>query len=384
MEVYFDNASTTRCIESVKDIVVQVMTEDYGNPSSMHNKGVEAEKYIRQAKKILADSMKVQEKEIFFTSGGTESNNLAIIGTALANRRRGMHLITTKIEHPSVQNPMKYMEGLGFQVTWLDVDEYGIVKTDQLEQAICEDTILVSVMHVNNEIGSVQPIEELAKIVKMKNSNTYFHVDSIQGFGKYRIFPNRMGIDLLSISGHKIHGPKGIGVLYVGDKVKLQPTLHGGGQQKGMRSGTENVPGIAGIGKAVEEIYTNHEEKVNHLYKLRNSLIQRLCAMEGVTVNGSMDESGAPHIISANFAGVGSEVLLHSLEDRGIYVSAGSACASNKQAASDTLQAIGLSKEQMSGTIRFSFCTENTMEEVEICSQALEELLPMLRRYQRR
>lgn len=383
MEVYLDNSATTRCLESVKDIMIRTMTEEYGNPSSMHSKGVQAEHYIKYAKEVIAGSMKVQPKEIFFTSGGTESNNWALIGCAMANQRRGRHMITSRIEHPSVKNPMKYLEKMGFEVTYLNVDQYGIVDLEQLEQEIREDTILVSVMHVNNEIGAVQPLEAIAGIIKDKNPATYFHVDSIQGFGKFRIYPKRIGIDLLSVSGHKIHGPKGVGVLYIQEKVKIQPILFGGGQQKDMRSGTENVSGIAGIGKAVEEAYKDFDTKNAHMYTVRDQLIEQLQSMDGVKINGYQNNTNSPHIVSASFEGIGSEVLLHSLEDRGIYVSAGSACASNKQAASDTLQAIGLTKEQMEGTIRFSLCNENTEEEIQYCCEVIIDLLPVLRRYRR-
>lgn len=383
MEVYLDNSATTKCLESVKEIMVRTMEEDFGNPSSMHVKGVQAEGYIKHARKIIAGSLKVQPKEIFFTSGGTESNNWAVIGCAMANQRRGRHLITTRIEHPSVKNPMKYLEKMGFEVSYLGVDEYGIINMEQLEKEIREDTILISIIHVNNEIGAVQPLEKIAKLIKQKNPSAYLHIDSIQGFGKFRIYPKQTGVDMLSISGHKIHGPKGVGILYIQDKVKIQPILFGGGQQKDMRSGTENVSGIAGIGKAVEESYKNFDEKISHLYALRKQLIDRLQSLDGVTINGYQDNSNSPHIVSANFDGIGSEILLHSLEDKGIYVSSGSACASNKQAASDTLQAIGLSRQQIKGTIRFSLCTDNTEEEIQYCYEVIKELLPVLRKYRR-
>ena len=255
MEVYLDNSATTKAYESVGDVVRQVMCSDYGNPSSMHKKGVDAEHYIKEAKESLAKLLKVQEKEIFFTSGGTESDNLALIGAAKANHRAGKHLITSSIEHPAILNTMHYLEEEGFRVTFLPVDQYGRIKLDALKEALCEETILVSIMHVNNEVGSVQPIEEAVQIVKNYNRNILFHVDAVQGFGKYRIFPKRIGVDLMSISGHKIHGPKGTGVLYINEKVKIKPIVFGGEQQKNVRSGTENVPGIAGLGLAAKEIY---------------------------------------------------------------------------------------------------------------------------------
>lgn len=383
MEVYLDNSATTRCSESVKKVVVQAMTEDYGNPSSLHKKGLEAERYIRTAKERICKILKADENEIIFTSGGTESNNLAIIGTAMANKRSGTHLITSKIEHASVRNVMHYLEEQGFRVTYLSTDTYGCVSLEELEEAVCGETILVSIMHVNNEIGTVQPIEEIARIVKKKNPKTYVHTDSVQGFGKLPVVPKRMGIDLLSVSGHKIHGPKGVGFLYVKDKVKIKPVLFGGGQQKDLRSGTENVPGIAGLGQAALEVYEHFNEKTEHMFELRKYFIEQLCHMENVSINGYKDERNAPHIVSANFDGVRSEVLLHALEESYIYVSSGSACASNKKAESATLEAIGKSKAQAEGTIRFSFSVDTTKEQLEYCIQKLKTLLPVLRKFKR-
>ncbi len=329
MEVYLDNSATTRCYDSVRELVAKVMCEDYGNPSSMHKKGVDAEKYVRESKEIFAKLLKVQEKEIFFTSGGTESDNLALIGCARANCRAGKHLITTTIEHPAILNTMQHLESEGFRVTYLPVDRDGRVKLDALKRALCEDTILVSIMHVNNEMGAVQPIEEAAQIVKHYNPRILFHVDAVQGFGKYRIHPKRMGIDLVSISGHKIHGPKGTGVLYINEKVKIKPIVFGGEQQKNVRSGTENVPGIAGIGLAAKEIYTDFDAKIEKMRELKAYFIEGIRKIEKTVIHGRTDEMSAPHIVSVGFAGIRSEVLLHTLEDKGIYVSAASACASN-------------------------------------------------------
>ena len=254
MEVYLDNSATTRVLPEVAELMNKSMTEDYGNPSSMHFKGMQAENYVKHAKEQIAKVLKVNEKEILFTSGGTESDNMALIGCAMANKRAGMHLITTKIEHPAILQTMKYLEQQGFEVTYLPVDEYGRVRPEDLQRSMRRDTILVSVMYTNNEIGAVQPIAELGALIKRMNPRTLFHVDAVQGFGKYRIWPKRMNIDLMSVSGHKIHGPKGVGFLYIGEKVKIHPIIWGGGQQKGMRSGTENVPGVAGIGLATERI----------------------------------------------------------------------------------------------------------------------------------
>lgn len=381
MEVYLDNSATTKVFDCVRDAAVHAMTVDYGNAAARHIKGVDAENIIKQAKTEIAKSLKVQEKEILFTSGGTESNNMALIGTALANRRAGMHLITTSVEHPSVYNAMGFLEEQGFEITYLPVNEYGLISLSELEQAIREDTILVSVMYVNNEIGAVEPVEEIGKCIKKKNPKTYFHVDAIQAYGKYQIRPKKQGIDLLSVSGHKIHGPKGIGFLYIDEKVKIRATSFGGGQQKGMRSGTENVPGCAGLGAAVKEIYSGHAAKTERLYELRERLIKGLKTMEGVTVNGYEDRRSAPQVVSSGFSGVKSEVLLHALEDKGIYVSSGSACSSNHPGVSGTLRGIGVEKELLDSTIRFSFGMFNTEEEVDYCIEVLRGLLPILRRY---
>ncbi len=384
MEIYLDNSATTRCFPEAAKRMYQVLTEDYGNPSSLHQKGIDAEKYVREAKEIIAKNLKAEPKEIYFTSGGTESDNLALLGAAHANQRAGRHLITTKIEHPAILNTMKELEAQGFRVTYLPVDEQGVVRIADLEAALTDETILVSVMYVNNEIGAVQPIEDIGKLLKNREKPILFHVDAVQGYGKFRILPKKLGVDMLSISGHKIHGPKGMGILYVDEHVKIHPILFGGGQQRDLRSGTENVPGIAGLGEAVKEIYTDFGEKIDRLYGLREYFIEEIDKIEGTTVNGPRGREGAPHIVSVSFAGVRSEVLLHSLEDKGIYVSSGSACASNHPAVSETLKAIHVKKELLDSTIRFSFSEFTTKEELDYTLEALRTLLPMLRRFTRR
>ena len=382
MEAYFDNSATTKVLDCVKDAVVDAMCVNYGNAAAKHRKGVEAENLIREAKKAIADTLKVQEKEILFTSGGTESNNTALIGTALANRRAGKHLITTGVEHPSIYNTMSFLEEMGFEVTYFPVDHLGHISLEDLEKAIREDTILVSVMYVNNEVGAVEPIEAISQCIKKKNPKTLFHVDAIQAYGKYKIRPKKQGIDLLSVSGHKIHAPKGVGFLYIRDGVKIRPILFGGGQQKGMRSGTENVPGCVGLGVAAREAYKDFDARIEKLYTLREHLIAGLKPLGGVTINGSEDRTNAPQIVSASFEGVRSEVLLHALEDKGVYVSSGSACSSNHPGISGTLKGIGVKKELLDSTIRFSLGDLNTEEEVDYAIGVLGELLPVLRRYQ--
>ncbi len=382
MEAYFDNSATTKVLDCVKDAVVDAMCVNYGNAAAKHRKGVEAENLIREAKKAIADTLKVQEKEILFTSGGTESNNTALIGTALANRRAGKHLITTGVEHPSIYNTMSFLEEMSFEVTYLPVDHLGHISLEDLENAIREDTILVSVMYVNNEVGAVEPIEAISQCIKKKNPKTLFHVDAIQAYGKYKIRPKKQGIDLLSVSGHKIHAPKGVGFLYIRDGVKIRPILFGGGQQKSMRSGTENVPGCVGLGVAAREAYKDFDARIEKLYTLREHLIAGLKPLGGVTINGSEDRTNAPQIVSASFEGVRSEVLLHALEDKGVYVSSGSACSSNHPGISGTLKGIGVKKELLDSTIRFSLGDLNTEEEVDYAIGVLGELLPVLRRYQ--
>ena len=386
MECYLDNSATTRCLDSAAALMAGILCTDYGNPSSLHHKGVQAEEYVRHAREVIAKTLKVTPKEILFTSGGTESDNLALRGAAYANARQGKHLITTSIEHPAILNTMQYLEQQGFEVTYLPVDENGKIRLSDLEAAIRPDTILVSIMHTNNEIGALEPIAEAGELIKRVNPNTLFHVDAVQGYGKAKILPKRMKIDMLSVSGHKIHGPKGIGFLYVGDRVKIRPIVFGGGQERGLRSGTENVPAIAGMGKAAEEMYQNLDTDLDRMYALKQRLADGIFTMENVRINGLCGRDSAPHVLSVSFAGVRSEVLLHALEEREIYVSAGSACASNHPdtAGSATLRAIGLPKELLNSTIRFSLSVFTTEEEIDYTVQVLHELVPMLRRFTRR
>lgn len=382
MEIYFDNSATTKCYDCVRDIVVKTLMEDFGNPSAMHQKGVEGERYLKEAAGIFARVLKVNEKEIYFTSGGTESNNWALIGGAMANKRAGNHIITTAIEHPAVSEPVRFLEEQGYRVTRLGVDADGMISLKELEEALTEDTIIVSTMYVNNEMGAVQQVEEIASLVHEKCPKALYHVDAIQAFGKYEIYPKRMGIDLLSASGHKVHGPKGVGLLYVNEKVRVSPIILGGGQQRGMRSGTDNVSAIAGFGAAVKEIYQNRTEKNAYLYDLKKYMLQKLRELDNVVIHGTHEDAkSAPHIINVSFIGVGSEVMLHTLEDRGIYVSAGSACSTHKRSKSPTLTAIGAAKEELDSAVRFSFTEENTKEEVDTVIDVLKQVLPMLRRY---
>lgn len=382
MEAYLDNSATTVVAKEVKDIMIKVMSEDYGNPSSLHQKGVKAEKYIKEAKETIAKSLKVLDKEIIFTSGGTESNNLALIGAAMANMRAGKHIITSSIEHASILSTMDFLKESGFRISYVPVDKNGHVNLDKLKNELCEDTILVSIMYINNEIGAIEPIEEISKIVKENNPDTIFHVDAIQAYGKCKIYPSKLGIDMLSVSGHKINGPKGSGFLYVSSKVKIKPIIHGGGQQKGMRSGTENVPAIAGLSQAVKVCYNDFDEKIGKMYELKDYFIERISKIDNVLVNSKKGLESAPHIVSVSFVGVRSEVMLHTLEDKGIYVSAGSACSSNKaKSVSATLKGIGLKNEEIDSTIRFSFCFNTTKEEIDYAIDIIENNITMLRKF---
>lgn len=382
-EIYLDNSATTACFTDVADKMKQIMTEDYGNPSSMHHKGVVAEKYLRDARNMIAKTLHADEREIIFTSGGTESDNLALIGTARAYARSGKHLITSVIEHPAIIETMKYLESCGFSVTYLPVDENGHVRMEDLKEAMTPDTTLVSLMHTNNEIGSLTPIDEAGKLIKSINPQTVFHVDAVQGYGKALIIPHRQNIDLLSVSAHKIHGPKGVGFLYHNTKTKLDPIIWGGGQQKGMRSGTENTAGIYGMAMAADKMYRTLDEDRERLYGLKSELIAGLEQIPDITINGLTGKDSAPHIVSASIKGVRSEVFLHAMEDKGIYISSGSACSSNRPHISDTLKAIGTPKELLDSTLRFSMSVFTTEEEIKDTIAAVGEVVPVLRKYSR-
>lgn len=390
MKAYLDNAATTRPYKSVVDIMNKVNDEDYGNPSSRHIKGYDAEKYLKTSREIISKILKVDSKEIYFTSGGTESNNTAIIGASLANNRQGKHIISTRFEHSSVYNPLLFLEEMGYEIEFMEVDSMGHISLEKLGAMIRPDTILVTMMHVNNEVGALQDIEAIGSLIKSVNSKTLFHVDAIQSFGKFKIFPKRWNIDMLSISGHKIHGPKGCGMLYVKDKTKIRPIIHGGGQEKGLRSGTENVAGVAGLGQAAKDMYDNLSNNVQKMYDLKIRLIEGLKGIDRVTFNAvdvdNLRESvylTAPHVVSVSFEGVRSEVLLHTLEEKGVYVSSGSACSSNHPSISGTLKAIGVNNNLLDSTIRFSFSSTSTEEEVDYAIKNVNEVIETLRKYVR-
>ena len=383
-EIYLDNAATTCCLPDAAKKAYDVMTQDFGNPSSLHMKGVEAEKYLDEARHVISKSLRCKEKEIIFTSGGSESNNTAIIGGALRNQRNGKHIITTAIEHEAVLSPIRSLEKRGFSVTYLPVSEEGIVLLDELSNALSSDTVLVSIMHVNNETGAVQPVEEAARLIHSKNKKTIFHVDAIQSFAKLPIDLRDTEIDMLSVSGHKLHAPKGSGFLFVRDKVLLDPLIYGGGQEGGLRSGTQNVPAIAGLCESVRFMTGDIKEHLKHFRELRERLLSGLSDLDGISVNGPFNpEKQAPYIVSLSVKDVRAEVLLHALEEKGIFVGAGSACSSNRPHVSGTLQAMGLEKDLLDKTIRLSFSVFTTDEEIDETVAAMKELVPVLSRYRR-
>ncbi|ABR48363.1 aminotransferase, class V [Alkaliphilus metalliredigens QYMF] len=366
MEVYLDNAATTKPNSEVVESMMTALTEYYGNPSSLHKKGVQVEKEIKRIRKSIGKAMKCSDQEVYFTASGTEANNLAIRGLVKANRRRGNHLITTTIEHKSVLNTFKDLAKDGYVVTYLNVDKQGFISLDELEKALTPDTILVSLIHINNEVGSMHPVKEIGKLIKAKNKNTLFHIDAVQSFGKEKINLNVDLIDSLSMSGHKIHGPKGIGALYVRKGVKIAPLFTGGSQEMGLRSGTENVPGIFGLGKAIELILDNQEDKIKRLIELKNYFIHSLSQqIDDVYITSKNGDDFAPHIINVSFKGIRSEIMLHSLEQDGIYVSSGSACSSKKRGASHVLVAMGMKEALIDSAIRISLSHINTIEEID-------------------
>lgn len=382
MDVYLDNSATTKPYKEVVDEMVYALTIDYANPSAVHKKGVEVEKNIKNIRQTIAKSIGCKDKEIIFTSGGTEANNTIIRGIANANKKRKNHIITTKIEHPSVLRTMEDLEDHGFEVTYLDVNNKGIVEIDDVKKAIKDNTMLISIMHVNNEIGSVQPIKEIGKYLTTLNEKIYLHVDAVQSFTKINFKPSRYNIDFMSVSGHKLHGPKGIGFMYIKDNNKIKPMLTGGGQEIGIRSGTENVAGIYGLGSAVKIITSDLNAKIEKINTLKNKLRDYIVEnIDDIKVNSP--EYGVCHILNISFRGVRGEVLLHHLAQQGVFISTGSACSSKKKG-SHVLNAIGLTPEEIDGAIRFSLSDMTTEEEIneafEIVKRSVEELRMIIKR----
>ncbi|WML37256.1 cysteine desulfurase family protein [Clostridium sp. OS1-26] len=375
MEVYFDNSATTKPYDEVMEVMIDTMKNYYGNPSSAHTLGLKAEGKMNESRKIVADTLGCSREEIVFTSGGSESNNFLIRGFI----KEGAHVITTKIEHPSIIGTCRQLESEGIRVTYLNVDNNGRIDLDELDKSINKDTQMISIMHVNNEIGTVQDIEKIGKLIKEKSSKIKFHVDAVQSYGKYKINAQKYNIDLLSASGHKIHGPRGIGIAYVRKGLMPKPLIFGGGQERSLRSGTENLAAMVGFAKAAEKIYKNLEENYEKVSEVKNYFIGKLQSISDVKINSSGEEY-SPYVLSVSFRGVRGEVLLHSLEARGIYVSTGSACSARGNKESHVLHAIMLKPEEIQGTIRFSFSEYNTKEEVDYAVENLDKSLKFLRR----
>ena len=382
--IYFDNAATTRAADEVAERVRYMLLENFGNPSAQSMMGVRAENELNDARKIMAKSINALPEEIYFTSGGTEDDNWAIFGPAEGYKRSGKHIITTSIEHPAVAEPMERLRQKGWDITVLDVDKNGYIDLDALRDSIRDDTVLVSTILINNEVGTIQDASAVGKLIKEKNPNTLFHADAVQAFGKYPIDVRKMGIDMLSMSGHKIHGPKGVGFFYMKKGLKVRPIIYGGGQERGQRSATENTPGIAGLAKAVELAMENMDASHEKVMEVKRTLAEGILRdIPKTHINGPSIEEASPYVLNVSFNGLRSEVLLHSLEESEIYVSAGSACSSKKKGGSHVLRSLGLSEERIEGAIRFSFCRYNTVDEAEACLEILKEKTAFLRKYMR-
>lgn len=373
--IYLDNSATTIPDSSVLKSFEQVNQKYFANPSSLHRLGGEAEQLLMQARRQIAELMQVKSEEIIFTSGGTEGNNLAIKGIALRHQNRGKHMITTTIEHPSVYETFQALESLGFEVTYIDVDCNGVVDVDALKKAIRDDTILMSVMHVNNELGSIQPIQAIGEIAK-NYPKLYFHVDDVQGFGKIPISYREWGIDLCTISGHKIHGLKGTGLLFTRENIDLFPLFHGGNQENKLRSGTENLAGIVSLARAVRLMKEDEMKKKEHLLALNRKLRKELAKIDEVTINSP--EDGAPHILNISVPRLKPEVIIHKLSEENIYISTRSACSSKEVEKSRILEACGFEEAIAKSALRISLSYQTTMEEINVFTETLAKVLRQL------
>lgn len=382
--IYIDNSATTKQYGEVTEIMLKYMEDSFGNPSSLYQLGIDSERALKTARKQIEKALGTEGLgKVYFTSGGTEADNMAIFGAVKSLRRAGKRIVTSKVEHPAVLECCKRLEKEGFEVIYIDVDRRCRLDMEQMERSIDENTVLVSIMHVNNEVGSIMPINDIKRIMKEKKSPGLLHCDAVQSFGKIKA-PD--SADLISVSGHKIHGPKGTGALYIRNGVKIPSFMEGGGQEKGLRSGTENVPAIAGFGKAAELSYENILRDMEYMGKIRNRLLEGLRGnLDDVVIN-SPEEIGqrasecCPSLLSVSFLGTRGEVLLHTLEQDGIYVSTGSACSSNKKGQSHVLKAMGLKDRDIEGTIRFSLGRFNTIEEADIVVEKVTEAVNRFRK----
>ena len=392
MLVYLDNSATTRQYDEVTEEMYRLMKEEYGNPSSLHRMGMKAERMVKTARESVASALSVSAEEIYFTASGTESDNTALFGAAEARKRKGKRIITSKIEHPAILESCKKLEKEGFSIDYLGVDRKGLIDLSELEELLDERVALVSVMAVNNELGTVQPIGEIGSLVKRK-SEALFHSDAVQSFGKIRLSPSAQKIDLLSVSGHKIHGPKGIGALYVKKDLHIPPYIYGGGQEKGFRSGTENTPAIGGFGLAAKIMDENFSERVAKMRNARDYLLKGIKnEIEDISINSPEEAQDqllnehktlcCPSILNVSFIGCRGEVILHSLEQQDIYVSTGAACSSKKKG-SHVLSAAGLNGALLEGAIRFSFCEFNTIEEMDHVLCELKKVVSSMRKIKR-
>ena len=378
--IYLDNAATTQTAPEVLEAMLPYFTEKYGNPSTIYALGSQNKKVINDAKRTIADTIGGKMEEIYFTSGGTESDNWAIKGVAEGYREKGKHIITTRIEHHAVLHTCEYLEKQGYQVTYLDVDRQGLVSPEAVKKAIRPDTILISIMFANNEIGTIQPIAEIGAIAKAKG--ILFHTDAVQAYGPLDIRVDDMGIDLLSASGHKIYGPKGVGFLYVRTGVKLPSFIHGGGQERGRRAGTENVPAITGLAKAAQLAVVNRKIMVAKEKELRDYLITKLLAeIPDCKINGCIKENRLPNNVNISFPGIEGESLLIMLDMRGICAASGSACTAGATEPSHVLTAIGLSQAEANGSLRLTLSAQNTVEELDETVVAIKEIVERLRSF---
>jgi cysteine desulfurase len=377
MKVYLDNSATTLPLPEVLKAMTDVLEKYYGNPSSLHHIGVEAERLLHKAHQQVAQLLGVKANEIIFTSGGTESNNIALKGIAFGYRDRGKHIITTDVEHASVYEACKSLEHFGFEVTYLPVNAKGQIRIADLERALRPDTILVSVMHVNNEVGSVQPLREIGNFLK-RYPKIFFHVDAVQSVGKVPLAIRANHIDLLSLSGHKIHAPKGTGCLYVSEKIKqLYPLFHGGAQEQKVRPGTENVAGSVALAKALRLILEREEAHIQQLRKLQKRLVNGLRTLPGLVFNTpELEDDAAPHILNFSVPGIKPEVIVHALEEKGIYVSTKSACSSKKDEPSRVVYALAKDEARAKSAIRVSFSILSTAQDVDQLIAALDEIIP--------
>lgn len=383
--IYLDNCATTRPKPEVVAAVARTMAEEFGNPSSLHRLGLRAEKLVKEARIRTADFLKVHEGEVYFTSGGTESNNIVVQGVANIRSGRGKHIVATSIEHPAIMNTLKHLEKRGFDITWLKNDSFGRIDIDELKESLRDDTTLVTVIHVNNEVGTIQDIETIGNVISNSKSKPHFHLDGVQSFAKLPFSLKACGVDSYAFSGHKLHGPKGIGGLYLNSKIHLPPLFFGGNQEKGLRSGTENVPGIVGLSTALSLVSKDSRHELTHARNLKSLMIDLLIeSVPEIRINSPEDQIFSPYILNVSIPGTKGEIMVHTLEDKDIYVSTTSACSSKGIGRSHVLEAIGLDDKYIEGTLRISFSLENTIDDIRIAAGEIADAAIEIRSIMRR